>query len=106
MQDALKKNKKTTYIKLTLPNTGNKLKVAVWASGTSDQLLLHISSVIHACKHMGLNTHFADPEKAVLHTKLEVELAKTEYVQVRSSKKKRIRAISLKAISWRALTPT
>eukprot|EP00804_Cyclotella_cryptica_P007807 CCRYP_001401-RA/>CCRYP_001401-RA protein AED:0.43 eAED:1.00 QI:0/0/0/1/0/0.5/2/0/261 len=41
VQDALGKNKKTTYFKLTLPNTGNALKVAVWASGTPEQFLLH-----------------------------------------------------------------
>ncbi len=29
VQDALEKNKKTTYFKLTLPNTGNELKVAI-----------------------------------------------------------------------------
>ena len=104
LQDALEKNKKTTYVKLTLPNTGNKLKVAVWASGTPEQFLLHIRSAIHACKQMGLDMNFAEAEKAVFNVKLEAELAKTEYVQVRSSKKKRIRAISLKAISRRTLT--
>ena len=35
MQHALKKNKKTTYFKLNLPNTGNKLKV-IWAFGTPE----------------------------------------------------------------------
>eukprot|EP00804_Cyclotella_cryptica_P028332 CCRYP_013202-RA/>CCRYP_013202-RA protein AED:0.41 eAED:0.41 QI:0/-1/0/1/-1/1/1/0/85 len=50
VQDALEKNKKTTYFKLTLPNTGNKLKVAVWASVTPEQFLLHVRSVIHVCK--------------------------------------------------------
>jgi hypothetical protein len=34
VQDALEKNKQTTYFKLTLPNMGNELKVAVWALGT------------------------------------------------------------------------
>jgi hypothetical protein len=34
VQDALEKNKKTTYFKLTLPIMGNELKVAVWALGT------------------------------------------------------------------------
>jgi hypothetical protein len=53
---------------------------------------------------MGLDMNFAEAEKAVFNVKLEAELAKTEYVQVRSSKKKRIRAISLKAISRRTLT--
>ena len=42
VQDALEKSKKTTYVNLTLPNTGNELKVAVWASGTPEQFVLHI----------------------------------------------------------------
>ena len=42
VQDALEKTKKTTYFKLTLPNTGNELKVAIWASGTPEQFLLHV----------------------------------------------------------------
>ena len=37
VQDVLEKTKKTTYFKLTLPNTGNKLKVAFWASGSPEQ---------------------------------------------------------------------
>eukprot|EP00804_Cyclotella_cryptica_P005204 CCRYP_014246-RA/>CCRYP_014246-RA protein AED:0.30 eAED:0.80 QI:0/0/0/1/1/1/3/0/373 len=41
VQDALKETKKTTYFKLTLPDMGNELKVAVWASGTPEQFLLH-----------------------------------------------------------------
>ncbi len=36
VQDALEKTKKTTYFKLTLPNTGNEFKVAIWVSGTPE----------------------------------------------------------------------
>ena len=50
VQDALDKTKKTTYFKLTLPNTGNKLKVAIWASGTPEQFLLHVHTAMHICK--------------------------------------------------------
>ena len=35
-QDAQEKNKKTMYFKLMLPNTGNKLKGAIWANGTPE----------------------------------------------------------------------
>ena len=38
IQEALKKNKKTNYFKLMLPNTGSELKVALWASGTPGSL--------------------------------------------------------------------
>eukprot|EP00804_Cyclotella_cryptica_P003036 CCRYP_006032-RA/>CCRYP_006032-RA protein AED:0.40 eAED:0.83 QI:0/0/0/1/1/1/3/0/432 len=93
VQDALAKDKKTTYFKLTLPNTGNELKVAVWASGTPEQFLLHVRSAIHACKQMGLDADFAAAEKAVETAKIEAELAKQEYVTVRNAEKRR-RAIN------------
>eukprot|EP00804_Cyclotella_cryptica_P022859 CCRYP_005058-RA/>CCRYP_005058-RA protein AED:0.39 eAED:0.90 QI:0/0/0/1/0/0/2/0/459 len=89
VQDALEKTKKTTYFKLTLPNTGNELKVAVWASGTPEQFLLHVRSAIHACKQLGLDTDFAAAEKAVETAKIEAELAKQEYVTVRNAEKKK-----------------
>eukprot|EP00804_Cyclotella_cryptica_P020486 CCRYP_019797-RA/>CCRYP_019797-RA protein AED:0.38 eAED:0.38 QI:0/-1/0/1/-1/1/1/0/113 len=78
VQDALAKTKKTTYFKLTLPNMGNELKVAVWASGTPEQFLLHVRSAIHACKQMGLDTSFTDAEKAVKTAKLDAEIVKEE----------------------------
>eukprot|EP00804_Cyclotella_cryptica_P007465 CCRYP_002661-RA/>CCRYP_002661-RA protein AED:0.40 eAED:1.00 QI:0/-1/0/1/-1/1/1/0/374 len=89
VQDALEKTKKTTYFKLTLPNTGNELKVAVWASGTPEQFLLHVRSAIHAYKQLGLDTDFAAAEKAVETAKIEAELAKQEYVTVRNAEKKK-----------------
>ncbi len=59
VQDALEKSKKTTYFKLTLPNTGNELKVPIWASGTPDQFLLHVRTAVHICKQLGLETEEA-----------------------------------------------
>eukprot|EP00804_Cyclotella_cryptica_P011700 CCRYP_020713-RA/>CCRYP_020713-RA protein AED:0.12 eAED:0.73 QI:0/0/0/1/0/0/2/0/369 len=88
VQDALAKDKKTTYFK-TLPNTRNALKVAVWASGTPEQFLLHVRSVIHTCKQMGLDTDFTAAKKAVETAKIESELAKQEYVTVRNAEKKK-----------------
>eukprot|EP00804_Cyclotella_cryptica_P012252 CCRYP_013850-RA/>CCRYP_013850-RA protein AED:0.42 eAED:0.44 QI:0/0/0/1/1/1/2/0/306 len=89
VQDALTKDKKTTYFKLTLPNSRNELKVAVWASGTPEQFLLHVRSAIHACKQMGLDTDFAEAEKAVETAKIKAVLAKEEYVKVLNAKKRR-----------------
>eukprot|EP00804_Cyclotella_cryptica_P009741 CCRYP_011259-RA/>CCRYP_011259-RA protein AED:0.52 eAED:1.00 QI:0/0/0/0.5/1/1/2/0/396 len=89
VQDAFEKTKKTTYFKLTLPNTGNKLKVAVWASGTPEQFLLHVRSAIHACKQMELDTSFAVAEKAVKTAKLDAEIAKEEHTQLCNSEKKK-----------------
>ena len=89
MQDALQKSKKTTYFKLTLPNTGNELKVAIWVYGTPEHFLLHVRTVIHVCKQLELDTNFDNAEKAVTTVKLEAKLAKKEYAQVRSSEKKK-----------------
>eukprot|EP00804_Cyclotella_cryptica_P010728 CCRYP_005515-RA/>CCRYP_005515-RA protein AED:0.48 eAED:1.00 QI:0/-1/0/1/-1/1/1/0/321 len=89
VQDALEKTNKTTYFKLTLPNTGNELKVAVWASGTPKQFLLHVRSTIPACKQMGFDTSFADAEKAVKTAKLNADIVKEEYTQLRNSEKKK-----------------
>ena len=46
---------KTKYFKLTLHNTGNELKVAILASGTPKQILLHMHTAIHVCNQMGLD---------------------------------------------------
>jgi hypothetical protein len=89
VQDALEKNKKTTYFKLTLPNTRNELKVAVWVSGTPEQFLRHIRSEIHTCKQMGLDTSFTEAERAVETAKLDAEIAKGEYTQLCNAEKKR-----------------
>eukprot|EP00804_Cyclotella_cryptica_P005440 CCRYP_002984-RA/>CCRYP_002984-RA protein AED:0.40 eAED:1.00 QI:0/-1/0/1/-1/1/1/0/366 len=89
VQDALEKNKKTTYFKLTLPNTGNELKVAVWASGTPKQFLLHVQSPIHGCKQMGLDTSFEEAARAVETAKLDMDIAKGEYTQLHNAEKKK-----------------
>ena len=61
MQDALDKTKKTTYFKLTLPKTENELKVAIWASGTPEQFLLHVRTAMLICKQLGLETKESMP---------------------------------------------
>jgi len=43
VQEVLKKNKKTSYFKLTLLNMGSELKAALGASGTPKQFILHVS---------------------------------------------------------------
>ena len=52
VQEALLKNKMTSYFKLMLPHTGSKLKVALWASRTPEQFILHVCSAIYAFKQM------------------------------------------------------
>ena len=56
IQDALNKTKKIMYFNVTLPNTGNELKVAIWTSGTPEQFLLHVCTAMHVCKQLGLAT--------------------------------------------------
>ena len=89
MQDTLAKDKKTTYFKLALWNTGSELKVAIWSSGTPEQFVLHVRSAIHTIMQMGLDTDFKQAERAVELAKLDAEIAKTEYATVHNSKKKK-----------------
>jgi hypothetical protein len=88
VQEALEKNKKTNYFKLTLPHTGSELKVALWASRTPEQFILHVHSAIHACKQMEHDIKFSRAEEAVATAMLNLEIMKDEYVQVRNSEKK------------------
>ena len=64
VQEALKKTKKTNYFKLTLPNTASELKIALWASGTPKQFIMHVRSVIHACKQIELDVKFSNAKEA------------------------------------------
>ena len=45
---------------MTLLNTRNELKVAIWASGTPEQFLLHVHTAVHVCKQIGLDMKYAD----------------------------------------------
>ena len=60
VQGTLEKNKKTTYFKVMLPNTGNKLKVMIWTKGTPKLFLLHVHTAMHVCKQIGLDTKETD----------------------------------------------
>ena len=66
----------------------NELKVAIWASWTPEQFLLHVHTVFRVCKQLGLDTNLDNAEKAVNTVELEMELAKMEYVHICSSKRK------------------
>ena len=63
VQEALEKNKKSNYFKLKLPNTGSELKVALWASGTPEQFILHVRAAIHACKQMEHDVKYKTPKR-------------------------------------------
>jgi hypothetical protein len=100
MQDALEKSKMTTYFKLILPNTGNKLKVAIWASGTPEQFLLDVRTTIHMCKQMGLDTNFANAKKAVPTVKLDTKKQRWSMHRFAAPRRRRTRSTY-----WRVLSP-
>jgi hypothetical protein len=79
VQEALEKNKKTNYFKLMLPHMGSELKVALWASGTPEQFILHVRSAIHACKQMEHGVKFSNAKEAVANAILDLEIKKEEY---------------------------
>jgi hypothetical protein len=91
VQDALEKTKKTTYFKLTLPNTGNELKVAIWASGTPEQFLLHVHTAMHLCKQLGLETEEADAMMALEAAYCKLDAAKAEYTKLSKEAKQKAR---------------
>ncbi len=87
VQEALEKTKKTNYFKLTLPNMGSKEKVALWASRTPEQFVLHVSSVIHSCKQMDYDLKYQQAKEAVATANLDLDIKREEYVQVPTSEK-------------------
>ena len=83
VQDALEKTKKTTYFKLTLPNTGNELKVAIWVSGTPEQFLLHVRTAMHVCKQLGLEEEEVNALLALEVAYCTLDDAKAEYAEAK-----------------------
>jgi hypothetical protein len=78
VQEALEKNKKNNYFKLMLPNTGSELKVALWASGTPEQFILHVRSAIHTCKQMEHDVKYLNDKEAVATSNLDLDIRKEE----------------------------
>ena len=91
IQDAPEKSKKTTYFKLTLSNTRDKLMVAIWTTGTPKQFLLHLCSALHMCKQMGLDMDYADDLMVLEAAYCQLDAAKTEYAQLVKATKKRVK---------------
>jgi hypothetical protein len=89
VQEALEKIKKPNYFKLTIPHMGSKLKVALWASGTPEQFILHMRSAIHTCKQMEHDIKFSKAEETVANAIFDLEIKKEEYAQVCSSERKK-----------------
>ncbi len=91
VQEDLKNSKKTNYFKLMLPHTDSNMKVALRASGTPKQFVLHVRPAIHACKQMEHDINFSKAKEAVANAILELEIKKDEYAQVCSTEIKDLR---------------
>ncbi len=73
---------------MTLPNTRNELKVGIWASGTPEQVLLHVHTAMHVCKQLGLETKEADAIMALEVAYCKLDAAKAEYAKLAKTIKK------------------
>ncbi len=62
INDVIENNKKSKYFKLTHLYTGNKLKVAIRASGILGKFILQVCNKIHACKQIVLMLTLLMPE--------------------------------------------
>ena len=76
---------------------GSKFKVALWASGTPEQFVLHVRSAVHACKQMEHDVNFSKAEEAIATATLGLEIRKEEYAQVCSTERKNPKGIQEKA---------
>ena len=63
VQEALEKNKKTNYFKLTLPHMGSELKVTLRASGTPEQFILHVCSANHHASKWSMISSSPEPKR-------------------------------------------
>ena len=67
----------------------SKLKVTLWASGTPEQFILHVCSMIHTCKQMKHDVKYSNAKEAVATVLLNLEITKDEYVQVCNQERKK-----------------
>ena len=73
----------------TLPNNGNELKVAIWASRTPRQFLLHLGTAMHIYKQLGLETKEADAMMVLEAAYCKLDAAKVEYAKLANSAKQK-----------------
>ena len=85
----LEKKNKTTYFKMTLLNTGNELKGAIWTSGTPEQFLMHVRTALHACKRMGLDANFKKAKQVLELRMLDADVTRQTYSKGCNAAKKK-----------------
>jgi hypothetical protein len=57
---------------------GSKLKVALWASRTPEQFMLHVCFPIHTCKQMEHDIKFCKAKETVAIVTLNLEIVKAK----------------------------
>ena len=67
---------------MTLPNTGNELKVVIWVSRTPEKFLLHVHTAMHVWKQLSLETKEADVMMALEAAYCKLDAAKVEYAKL------------------------
>ena len=65
--------------------------VAIWASGTPEQFLLHVCTAVHVCKQIGFDTKYADATMVIKAAYCELDVTKTEYAQLAKTTKRKQR---------------
>ena len=72
---------------MTLPNTGNELKVLSWVPGTPKQFLLHVRTAFHVCKQLDLETKEAMMALEAANCKLDA--IKADHAKLAKSAKEK-----------------
>ena len=87
IQDALETKKKSNHFKLTLPKTGSEMRVAIWASGTSEHFLIHVCQAVNVIQQMGLDLKFNEAPDAVKNLWWNFDIAKDAYSKAKREHK-------------------
>ena len=65
--------------------------MAIWASGTPEQFLLHVRTAMHVCKQIGLETEEADAMMALEAAYCKLDAANAEYTKLYKEAKQKAR---------------
>ena len=70
--------------------------MAIWASGTPKQFLLHIWTALHVCKQLGLETQEADAMMVLEAAYCKLDAAKAEYAKLAKNTKQKAKDLKEK----------
>ena len=74
---------------MTLPNTENEPKVAIWASGTPEQFFLHVQTAMHVCKLVRLDTIYANATTVLEAAYCKLDVMKMSMLSWQKPQKRR-----------------